>query len=84
MLFNEATLEAAIMELLADEGYSHYTGDSIHRENTEVLLVDDIKMYLLDKYSQDDITVTEVNSIILMLRSVSGFFMKPTNPLWIW
>lgn len=72
MLFNEATLEAAIMELLADEGYSHYTGDSIHRENTEVLLVDDIKMYLLDKYSQDDITVTEVNSIILMLRSVSG------------
>ncbi len=72
MLFNEATLEAAIMELLADEGYSHYTGDSIHRENTEVLLTEDIKMYLLDKYSQDDITVTEVNSIILMLRSVSG------------
>ena len=72
MLFNEATLEAAIMELLADEGYSHYTGESIHRENTEVLLIDDIKMYLLDKYSQEDITVTEVNSIILMLRSVSG------------
>lgn len=43
MTFNEHALEMSIMELFEDEGYEHLVGSDIHREKTEVLLVDDIK-----------------------------------------
>lgn len=72
MTFNEHALEMSIMELFEDEGYEHLVGSDIHREKTEVLLVDDIKNYLYDKYADDGITPSEVDSIILMLRSASG------------
>lgn len=72
MTFNEHALEMSIMELFEDEGYEHLVGSDIHREKTEVLLVDDIKNYLYDKYADDGITPSEVESIILMLRSASG------------
>ena len=72
MTFNEHALEMSIMELFEDEGYEHLIGSDIHREKTEVLLVDDIKNYLYDKYADDGITPSEVESIILMLRSASG------------
>lgn len=72
MTFNEHALEMSIMELFEDEGYEHLSGSDIHREKSEVLLVDDIKNYLYDKYADDEITPSEVESIILMLRSASG------------
>lgn len=72
MTFNEHALEMSIMELFEDEGYEHLIGSDIHREKTEVLLVDDIKNYLYDNYADDGITPSEVESIILMLRSASG------------
>lgn len=70
--FNEHALEMSIMELFQGEDYTYLSGDKIHREKTEVLLVDDIKNYLLDRYSCDGITMSEIDSIILMLHSVSG------------
>lgn len=70
--FNEHALEMSIMELFQDEGYSYLSGDKIHRERSEVLLVDDLKQYLYDRYAADGITPGEVDSIILMLRGVSG------------
>lgn len=72
MTFNEHALEMSIMELFVDEGYEHLTGSDIHREKSEVLLVDDLKNFLYNRYAQDNITPSEVESIILMLRSVSG------------
>lgn len=72
MTFNEHALEMSIMELFEDEGYKHLISSDIHREKTEVLLVDDIKNYLYDKYADDGITPSEVESIILMIRSASG------------
>ena len=72
MTFNEHALEMSIMELFEDEGYEHLTGNDIHREKSEVLLIDDVKNYLYDKYAGDGITPSEVESIILMLRSASG------------
>lgn len=60
------------MELFVDEGYEHLTGSDIHREKSEVLLLDDLKNFLYNRYAQDNITPSEVESIILMLRSASG------------
>ena len=72
MTFNEHALEMSIMELFEGEGYEHLVGNQIHREKSEVLLVDDLKNYLYTRYSADGITPSEVESIILMLRSTSG------------
>ena len=62
----------SIMELFTEEGYSYVSGEKIHRERTEVLLKDDLKQYLYNRYAQDGITPSEVDSIVLMLKSVSG------------
>ena len=70
--FNEHALEMSIMELFKDEGYTYVSGDQIHRERTEVLLTDDLKQYLYNRYAKDGITPSEVDSVILMLRNISG------------
>ena len=70
--FNEHALEMSIMELFKDEEYTYVSGDQIHRERTEVLLTDDLKQYLYNRYAKDGITPSEVDSIILMLRNIGG------------
>ncbi len=70
--FNEHALEMSIMELFKDEGYTYVPGEQIHRERSEVLLKEDLKQFLYNQYAQDGITPSEVDSILLMLRSVSG------------
>lgn len=70
--FNEHALEMSIMELFTNEEYIYLSGDKIHREKTDVLLVDDIKNYLLDRYSDQGLTISEIDIIIHMLRTVSG------------
>lgn len=70
--FNEHALEMSIMEMFSDEGYLHLKGDSIHRERDEVLLIDDLKQYLYNRYAKDGITATEVDSIVFYLKSISG------------
>ena len=64
--FNEHALEMSIMELFKDEEYTYVSGDQIHRERTEVLLTDDLKQYLYNRYAKDGITPSEVDSVILM------------------
>ncbi|MPL90698.1 hypothetical protein SDC9_36753 [bioreactor metagenome] len=71
-LFNEHALEMSIMELFKDEDYTYLNGEQIHRERTEVLLADDLKQYLYNRYGKDGITPSEVDSILLMLRGISG------------
>ena len=70
--FNEHALEMSIMELFKDVGYDYYPGEQLHRERTEVLLTDDLKQYLYSRYAADGITPTEIDSIVLMLKNVSG------------
>lgn len=70
--FNEHALEMSIMDLLKDEGYTYINGNHIHRERNEVLLIDDIKQYLYNRYAKDSITSSEIDSIILMLKNISG------------
>lgn len=47
--FNEHALELSIMELFRDEGYIYLNGEQIHREVSEVLLVEDLKQYLFNR-----------------------------------
>ena len=61
--FNEHALELSIMERFKDEGYIYLTGEQIHRERTEVLLVDNLRQYLYNRYVKDGITPGEVDGI---------------------
>ncbi len=70
--FNEHALEISIMELFKDEEYIYLSGKQIHRKRSEILLIDDLKQYLYNRYAKDSITPNEVDSILLMLRSISG------------
>ena len=70
--FNEHALEMSIMELFKEEAYIYLSGNKIHRERSEVLLVDDLKQYLYNRYAGDGITPSEVDGIVLSLRNISG------------
>lgn len=70
--FNEHALEMSIMQLFQEQEYIYLNGEQLHRERTEVLLVDDLRQFLLNRYAGEGITSGEVDGIILKLRSVSG------------
>ena len=71
-IFNERTLERAIMDLFEKQGYSHQNGETIHKELTEVLLRDDLRVYLLDRYADDGMTELEVERAIAKLTVDNG------------
>lgn len=80
MKFIEAKLEQAFIELIEKEGYTHYMGNSIKRsDEDEVLIEDDLKAYLLKRYKNDALTETEVQSIILELKSLSSSDLYESN-----
>ena len=68
---NESQLELSVMELFGQEGYEYINGESLLRETTDVLLKDDLKAYLLLRYSKDGLTQTEAESIIFSLVRAS-------------
>lgn len=79
MKFTEAQLEAAIIELLCEQGYPHLTGDQIVRAPTDVLIKEDLHAYLFAKYKKDDITNGEVDSIIKQLEVLPSSDLYESN-----
>ena len=72
MTFNEHSLEMAIMELFEQQGYSYVNGETIHKELSEVLLRDDLKLYLMDRYSAEGITPLEIERVVAKLTADNG------------
>lgn len=70
--FNEHALEMAIMELFEQEGYMYTHGEQIHKEQSDVLLRDDLRMYLRSRYAEQGITALEVESVIARLTADVG------------
>jgi type I restriction enzyme, R subunit len=54
MKFTEETLEQAIIELFEAENYQHVSGVHIHKEMSDVLLRDDLKAFLRNRYKKDN------------------------------
>ena len=69
--FNEHALEMAIMELFQQEDYLYTNGEQVHKEVNDVLLRDDLRMYLRSRY--EDMTTLEVESAIARLTARYGF-----------
>jgi len=79
MKFTEEKLEKAFTELLGQEGYPHHLGITISRKPDEVLIEDDLRGFLLLQYSKQGITLIEVNSIILQIKSLSSSDLYESN-----
>lgn len=71
-IFNEHSLEMAIMELFEQQGYSYVNGETIHKELSEVLLREDLRMYLMDRYSDEGITPMEIERVLAKLTADNG------------
>ena len=70
--FNEHALEMAIMELFEQQGYSYVNGETVHKELSKVVLRDDLRMYLMDRYAEAYITPLEVERVIARLTADNG------------
>lgn len=79
MKFNEETLELAVIELFETENIPHQNGKFIHKEMSDVLLRDDLKAFLFNQYSNDDITLNEINSIIRKLEVFPSSVLYDSN-----
>ena len=80
MKFTEAKLEQAFIELLGNEGYPHFVGSSLVRpDESEVLIEEDLKTYLLTRYVSANLTETEAQTIILQLKRLSSADLYESN-----
>ena len=77
--FTEEKLEEAIITLLEKEGYEHVKGEDISRTVDEVLIKEDLKTFLNDKYASDCITSGEIETIIRKLESLPSSDLYESN-----
>lgn len=80
MKFTESKLEETFIQLLSQEGYAHSIGASVPRASAdEVIIVDDLRRFLLSQYQSDGLTENEANSIILQLKSLPANDLYESN-----
>lgn len=79
MKFTEEKLENAFTELLGQEGFPHHLGITITRKPEEVLIEEDLQTFLFSQYDVQGITVNEIKSIILQLKSLSSSDLYESN-----
>jgi len=83
MKFTEEKLEEAFSRLLGQEEIRHFLGITLVRRPDEVLIEEDLKSFLLTQYSSQGITVNEVKSILLQLKSLSASDLYESNKTFI-
>jgi type I restriction enzyme R subunit len=79
MKFTEAQLENVFAELLANEGYPHHLGNTLNRADDEVIIEDDLRKFLEQSYAKNNITATEIEGIILQLKTLPASDLYESN-----
>lgn len=79
MKFTESQLEQAIIDLLKEEGHVHVYGKSIQRDLSDVLLKEDLKSYLIERYKNEELTSQEANLIIRQLENLPSSDLYESN-----
>lgn len=74
--FTEEELEKAIIMLFKEQDYDYVHGDNIHRQYDQILLKDDLRSFLTNKYADESLTENEINKIINKLNLI------PASPLY--
>lgn len=79
MKFTETALEEAIIELTLKQGILHVPGGKIIRAPDDVLIKDDLRTFLANKYEADDITPSEIDTIIRKLEMLPHSDLYDSN-----
>lgn len=79
MKFTEGYLESAVIELLQAENYEPKNGMYIHKEITDVLLRDDLRLFLRSRYSNESITKNEIEGIIRQMDVLPSSALYDSN-----
>ncbi|WP_352295972.1 HsdR family type I site-specific deoxyribonuclease [Pseudoalteromonas sp. 20-MNA-CIBAN-0454] len=79
MKFTEAKLEQAVVELLGEQGYPHLLGGELTRNNSDVLIKEDLRAFLTKRYAENKITTGEVDSIIAKLEKLPASDLYESN-----
>jgi type I restriction enzyme R subunit len=77
--FTEAQLENVFIELLGNEDIPHVLGNTIVRQQNEVLIKADIQGYLQSQYKAENITTNEVATVIRKLELFSASDLYESN-----
>jgi hypothetical protein len=78
-LFDEAALESAILELLKKQNYEYIHGSFVHKEITEILLVDDFENYFTTRFNDFKIDEGEFELIFSQLEAISKYPLYEGN-----
>ena len=78
-LFNESLLEQSVISLLEEQGYDYVKGEDIERDLDEVVLRDDLAVYLHNRYKNDGITDQEVENAIRIITQKQGGTLYAEN-----
>ena len=70
--FNESQLEQAFVELFKKQGYAYVHGETIARDTRDVILYDDLRSFLRERYKADGITENEISAAINHLETTEG------------
>ncbi len=78
--FNEAQLEASIIQLFLEQHYDYRPGETIARKDkTEVLQKDDLRAYLKERYASEAITDREVDNAVRRIEQTTGGTLYDEN-----
>ncbi|MFW2566122.1 type I restriction endonuclease subunit R [Aliarcobacter butzleri] len=77
--FTEEKLELAFIELLGNQGITYQFGKEIVRNESEVLLEDDLKEYLKNRYKTENITDSEITGIVRKLQNYPASDLYDSN-----
>jgi len=80
--FTEDQLEQAIIELFQLQGYTHAYGENIHRQYEDILLEDDLRSFLLDRYP--DLSTGELQKIINKIALIQSTPLYTGNKETFW
>ena len=74
--FDETQLEQAFIELLTESNYIHSKSSEISRDISNVLIEDDLKKYLINKY---DLSNYQIENIQNKLKNISSSGLYKAN-----
>lgn len=80
--FTEDQLEQAIIELFQLQGYTYVHGENIHRQYEDILLEDDLRSFLLDRYP--DLSTGELQKIINKIALIQSTPLYTGNKETFW
>ena len=75
--FTEDELEKAIISLFEQQGYDYVHGDNIHRKFEDILLLDDLRSFISERYASNHLSENEIQKIINRINLI------PSAPLYM-